>query len=46
MWVTIILEILFAPAICYENYQKRKTYRMIDRLLDSMLSQEVLGNNA
>lgn len=40
MGITIILAILLILAICYGIYQKRKTYRMIDRLLDSVLSQE------
>lgn len=40
MVITIILAILLILAVCYGIYQKRKTYRMIDRLLDSVLSQE------
>lgn len=42
MGITVILAILLILAICYGNYQKRKTYRMIDRLLDSVLSQEMI----
>ena len=42
MGITIILAILLILAICYGSYQKRKTYRMIDRLLDSVLSQEMI----
>lgn len=42
MGITIILAILLILAICYGIYQKRKTYRMIDRLLDSVLSQEMI----
>lgn len=40
---TIILAILLIFTICYGIYQKRKTYRMIDRLLDSVLSQEEIA---
>lgn len=42
MCITIILTILLVLAVCYCIYQKRKTYRMIDRLLDSVLSQEMI----
>ena len=42
MGITIILVILLILAICYGIYQKRKAYRMIDRLLDSVLSQEMI----
>lgn len=42
MGITIIWAILLIAAICYGIYQKRKTYRMIDRLLDSVLSQEMI----
>lgn len=42
MAIAIILAILLILAICYGIYQKRKTYRMIDRLLDSVLSQEMI----
>lgn len=40
---TIILAILLIFTVCYSIYQKRKTYRMIDRLLDSVLSQEEIA---
>ena len=42
MGISIILAILLVLAICYSIYQRRKTYRMIDRLLDSVLSQEMI----
>ena len=42
MWISIILATLLVLAICYGIYQRRKTYRMIDRLLDSVLSQEMI----
>lgn len=42
MGIAIILPILLVLAICYGIYQKRRTYRMIDRLLDSVLSQEII----
>lgn len=42
MWITITLAVLLCLAVGYGVYQKRKTYRMIDRLLDSVLSQEVM----
>ena len=42
MWITIILAILLCLSIGYGVYQKRKTYRLIDRLLDSVLSGEVI----
>lgn len=42
MGITIILAVLLILAICYGIYQKRKTYRMIDRLLDCVLSQEMI----
>ncbi|MBS5398583.1 MAG: HAMP domain-containing histidine kinase [Lachnospiraceae bacterium] len=42
MGITIFLAILLILTICYGIYQKRKTYRMIDRLLDSVLSQETI----
>lgn len=40
MWITIIIAFLFCLSIGYNTYQKRKTYRLIDRLLDNVLSQE------
>lgn len=42
MWVTIILAVLLCLSIGYGVYQKRKTYRLIDRLVDSVLSQEMI----
>ena len=42
MWVTIVLAVLLGMSIGYGVYQKRKTYRLIDRLLDSVLSQEMI----
>ena len=42
MGITIILAILLILAVCYGIYQKRKTYRMIDRLLDSVLNREMI----
>ena len=42
MGITILLAILLILAICYGTYQKRKTYRRIDRLLDSVLNQEMI----
>ena len=42
MGITIILAIFLILAVCYGMYQKRKTYRAIDRLLDSVLGQEMI----
>lgn len=42
MWLIIMSAVLLFVAICYGVYQKRKTYRMIDRLLDNVLSQEMI----
>ena len=42
MWIPIILFIFLCLAAGYGIHQKRKTYRMIDRLLDSVLSQEMI----
>lgn len=42
MWIQIALVALLCLVIGYSIYQKRKTYRMIDRLLDSVLSQEMI----
>ena len=42
MWVTIVLAVLLGMSIGYGVYQKRKPYRLIDRLLDSVLSQEMI----
>ncbi|MCI9489416.1 MAG: HAMP domain-containing histidine kinase [Dorea sp.] len=40
MWLTIILAVLLCLTAGNSIYQKRRTYHMIDRLLDSVLSQE------
>lgn len=42
MWLTIILAVLLCLSIGYSIYQKRKTYRLIDRLLDSVLNREMI----
>lgn len=42
MWIQIVLAVLLCLVIGYSIYQKRKTYRMIDRLLESVLSQEMI----
>ena len=43
MWLTIILAVLLCLSIGYSIYQKRKTYRLIDRLLDSVLNREMIA---
>lgn len=43
MWLTIILAVLLCLSIGYNIYQKRKTYRLIDRLLDSVLNREIIA---
>ncbi len=40
MWIQIVLIILLCMVIVYSVYQKRQTYRKIDRLLDHVLSRE------
>lgn len=40
MWMQIVLIIIVCMVIGYSVYQKQQTYRQIDRLLDSVLSQE------
>ena len=40
MWMQIILIIALCLTIAYSVYQKRQTYRKIDRLLDSVLTEE------
>lgn len=45
MWLTIILAIFLCFSIGYSVYQKRKTYRLIDRLLDSVLNQEKITDS-
>ena len=42
MWLTIILAVLLCLSIGNNIYQKRKTYRLIDRLLDRVLSREII----
>lgn len=42
MWAAIILAVLLFATPGYGIYQKRKTYREIDRLLDSVLSREMI----
>lgn len=42
MWIMIILAVLLVLSVCCGIYQKRKTYRMIDRLLDRVLNQEMI----
>ena len=42
MWITLILAMLLCLSIGYTIYQKRKTYRLIDRLLDRVLSREMI----
>lgn len=42
MWIQIVLIIVLCMVIAYSVYQKRQTYRKIDRLLDSVLSQETI----
>ncbi len=43
MWITIILAVLLCLSIGNNIYQKRKTYRLIDRLLDRVLSREMIA---
>ena len=43
MWIAIILAVLLCLSIGYGIYQKRKTYRLIDRLLDRVLSREMIA---
>lgn len=40
MWIQIGLLLILCLAAGYSIYQKRRTYRNIDRLLDSVLNQE------
>lgn len=42
MWITILLAVFLCLAVGYGIHQRRKTYRMIDRLLDSVLSREMI----
>ena len=43
MWITILLAVLLCLSIGYSIYQKEKTYRLIDRLLDSVLNREMIA---
>lgn len=43
MCLLIIITVLFGLSIGYNIYQKRKTYRLIDCLLDSVLNREVIN---
>ena len=43
MWITIILAVLLCLSIGHSIYQKRKTYRLIDGLLDRVLSREMIA---
>lgn len=43
MWLTIILAVLLCLSIGYGIYQKRKTYRLIDCLLDRVLNREMIA---
>lgn len=45
MWITILLAVLLCLSIGYSIYQKRKTYRLIDRLLDSVLNREMIADS-
>lgn len=42
MWITVILAVLLFMSIGYNVYQRRKTYRLIDRLLDRVLCREMI----
>lgn len=42
MWITVILAVLLFMLIGYNVYQRRKTYRLIDRLLDRVLCREMI----
>lgn len=42
MWIQVILAALLCLAIISTIYQKRKVYRDIDRLLDSVLSRQMI----
>lgn len=43
MWITVFLALLLFVSIGYNVYQRRKTYRLIDRLLDSVLNREMIA---
>lgn len=42
MGITVILAVFLCLSIGYNVYQRRKTYRLIDRLLDRVLSREMI----
>lgn len=42
MGITVILAVFLCLSIGYNAYQRRKTYRLIDRLLDRVLSREMI----
>ncbi len=42
MGITLILAVFLCLSIGYNVYQRRKTYRLIDRLLDRVLSREMI----
>lgn len=43
MWITVFLALLLFVSIGYNVYQRRKTYRLIDRLLDSVVNREMIA---
>lgn len=45
MWITVVSCILLCLSIANNVYQKRRTYRMIDRLLDNVLNQETIEDS-
>ena len=46
MWITIILAVSLCLSVIFSVCQKRRTYRMIDSLLDNILSQERIVHTA
>lgn len=45
MWIIVVSGVLLGLSIVNNVYQKRKTYCMIDRLLDSVLNQETIEDS-
>lgn len=45
MWIIVVSGVLLGLSIANNVYQKRKTYCMIDRLLDSVLNQETIEDS-
>ena len=45
MWLQYILALLTGLVIWYSVHEKRKTYRMLDCLLDRVLSQEEITHS-